>query len=883
MTDLPAGTVTLLFSDVEGSTRLLARSGHRYAEIQDGHRGAQRAAWARWGGHELSTEGDSFFVVFAHARNAVLAAIDVQRELAERRFAGAERVRVRIGVHTGEPMRHGDDLIGMDVHRGARIASAAHGGQVVVSAVTRDLVYADLGLEVHITDLGRHRLKDLPEPERLFQVDGPGETASFPPLRSLGAVSRLPVPPTALVGREAALEELRELLGRPDVRLVTLLGPGGSGKSRLAVALVPLLHAFVDGTFFVSLANETTREGMWTSIANTLGVGGDVWDPSELLQTIRDQRVLLVLDNLEQIASAAKVVEAILMTAPRVVVLAASRRPLHLRGEQQWPVPTLELPLSSTLEAAERSSAVELFVQHARLGRPTFEITTGNVADVVAICRKLDGLPLAIELAASRVKLLGPRALLARLDQSMSRPAQDVDRPSRQQTLSSAIDWSYQLLTPAMRRRFRGFGVFVGGGDLDAIAAVVDPDFDALELVGELVDVSLLTITEGPDGEPRVALLETIGEFARAQLLDDGELEAVRRRHAAHYLDVAQAQAEELWRGLHQLAAKDRLAVDYDNIVAALGWALAAPSADDDLALRLAGSMWQFWLMTDRISEGRSWLERALAVSDGRNPGAHARALSGAGTLAWRQGDFETATDRHAAALRLQEQLGDSTGAAFSTNNLAVQAMDQGNDAESERLYVAARQLSGDRRVTTYILLNHGELARKLGDYERAGQLQEEALHLCAELGEEWLFGYLAHNLGLIAIQLDRPQQAATWFEHGLALVRRMRNSTFAATYLDGVAALCLKSGRPADAARLFGAALSLHELSDAGLDVSDSGAREEALAAARAALGEDGFNRLLTEGRQLSLDEALLIVQGILRPSPSSAAATGGHPSPPR
>jgi tetratricopeptide (TPR) repeat protein len=366
-------------------------------------------------------------------------------------------------------------------------------------------------------------------------------------------------------------------------------------------------------------------------------------------------------------------------------------------------------------------------------------------------------------------------------------------------------------------------------------------------------------------------------------LVDASELEAVRRRHAEHYLGVVEAQADELWRGLHQLTAKDRLAVDYDNIVAALGWAMASSAVRDDLALRLAGSMWQFWLMTDRISEGRSWLERALAVSDGRNLGAHARALSGAGTLAWRQGDFETATGRHAAALILQEQIGDSTGAAFSMNNLAVQAMDQGNDAEAEPLYVAARQLSEDRRVNTYILLNHGELARKLGDYELASQLQEEALHLCAELGEEWVFGYLSHNLGLIAIELNRLQQAAAWFEGGLALVRRLRSTTFAATYLDGVAALCLRLGRPADAARLFGAAFALHKLSDAGLDVSDAGAREEALAAARADLGEDGFVQLLAEGGRLSLDEAVLSVQELLRAGPSGGIATGGHPSPPR
>jgi predicted ATPase/class 3 adenylate cyclase len=873
----------MLFSDVEGSTRLLSRSGHRYAEIQDGHRAVQRATWKRWSGHELATEGDSFFTVFARAHDAVMAALDVQRQLASMRFADGEHVRVRIGVHTGEPMRHGSDYIGMDVHRAARIASAAHGGQIVISAATRDLVLGNLGNDIELTDLGTHRLKDIAEPEQLFQVTSTNDelAADFPPLRSLGATSRLPVPPTALVGRNHELRKLRELLKRPDVRLVTLLGAGGSGKTRLAIALVSSLGLLVDGVHFVSLATETTKQGMWTTIAKALGIGGDAWDPSYLLHTIKDQRALLVLDNVEQIADAAKVVAEIMMAAPRVIVLATSRRALHLRGEHEWPVPPLSIPDTPGLEDAEKSEAVRLFVQHARLGRPTFILSRDNVEAVTAICRRLDGLPLAIELAASRTRLLSPRALLGRLDQASDLRSPDIDRPNRQQTLYSAIEWSYDLLPPMLQRRFRRFGVFAGGCDLDAIAHVVDPDFDTLDLVAELVDVSLLTTTEGRDGEPRIAMLQTITEFARTRLFDVGELEATRRRHGEYYLGLVEEQAEELWTGLRQLAAKDRLVSEYDNIVAALEWAVAARKGGasdptDTIALRLAGFLWQFWQLTDRITEGRNWLEMVLAESEGQDSRARARALSGAGTLAWRQGDFETATARHAAALTLQKSIGDSNGAAFSMNNLAVQALDQHDHENAKRLLEEARQFSTDRRVTTIVLLNSGEAANKTGDHEQASRFQTEAMRLCIELGDEEIFGYLSLNLGLTSLALNDPHRAMNWFQNGFPRILRLRNSWLLATYLDGLAALALALCEPERAARLFGAAMSVHDQSDADFDVSDSAARDAALAQLRTVVGEEEFSQLLAEGSRMSVDDAVQTVYAVFRSCSADETGVG-------
>ena len=581
VTALPSGTVTMLFSDMEASTLLLSRLGDRYVEALDAHRRLLRDAWNRWHGREMGTEGDSFFVVFETAADAVQAAVQAQRGLAAHAWPDGLPMRVRMGVHTGSPATHDGGYVGMDVHRAARIAAAAHGGQVVVSEATAGLVDPGVVGGVRLVDLGSHKLKDLPAPEHLFQIAAEGLRRDFPPLRSLGAASGLPVPPTPLVGRDGELAELDALLRSPGVRLVTLTGTGGSGKTRLAIELAQrLTAAYPDGVYFVPLAAATTAEVMWTSLAAALDVPAADRMPPRLFDHLVHRSAVFVLDNLEQLSGADAVVSELLTRCPRLVAVATSRRPLHVAVEHEHAVPPLELPLTSDVEGAERSAAVQLFVQHARKVNSRFALTADNVADVSAVCRRLDGLPLAIELAAARTRLLTPKALLARLGDLLELSDTGVDRPTRQQTLRNTLAWSHDLLTPALQQSFRRLGVFSGGADLEAVTALVvsaDPDAgadgpDTLQVVSDLVEASLVTVSESFDDEPRIGMLETVRTYAVEQLRVHGELDLAQERHAHYYLRLAE-QLGPLVGGNQYVQARARFESEHENMREALGWA----------------------------------------------------------------------------------------------------------------------------------------------------------------------------------------------------------------------------------------------------------------------------------------------------------------------
>jgi predicted ATPase/class 3 adenylate cyclase len=573
----------MLFTDIEGSTALVSRLGDRYGDALSAHRALLRAAFAAWHGREMSTEGDSFFAVFESASDAVSCCVQAQRALAGHDWPAGAAVRVRMGLHTGQPTEHEYNYIGMDVHRAARIAATAHGGQVVLSEATRLLAAPGLPELASFRDLGLHRLKDIAEAERIWQLTAPGLAVDFPPLKTLGTQASLPVPATPLIGRDEDLERLRTAIGRPGVRLVTLTGTGGTGKSRLSLAAAAVPGtAFPHGVYFVALAAVTDAEVMWKTLADSLDVSTD--DPAAVAVAayLAGRRTLLVLDNLEQLDGAGAVVAALLAAAPSLVVLATSRRPLHVLGEHEFPVPTLQVPDGVDVAAVAAAAAVRLFAQHAGMVRPGFAITAGNAADVAEICRRLDGLPLAIELAASRVRLLRPKALLSRLGHGLDLGAAEAGRPLRQQTLRNVMAWSYDLLTPGTARAFRRMSVFAGGCDLDALAAVAvtgDDDPDPLELVAELHDVSLITVTEGADGEPRLGMQETIREYALERLEQDDDADGARHRHAGYYAAVA-GRARVQLDDPAQLTALDRLEAERDNLRAALAWSLETRGAD---------------------------------------------------------------------------------------------------------------------------------------------------------------------------------------------------------------------------------------------------------------------------------------------------------------
>jgi predicted ATPase/class 3 adenylate cyclase/Tfp pilus assembly protein PilF len=695
MRRLPSGTVTLFFSDIEGSTKLLHEVGQeRYDELLGEHRRILREAFAAHGGHELRTEGDSFFAAFERAGDAVAAASQAQSALA------GGPLRVRMGLHTGEPLRvaHEDGYVGIDVHRGARIAGTAHGGQILLSQATRELIDAEL----EVKDLGRHRLKDIAEPERLYQLGA----ASFPALKSFNQTN-LPTQPTPFVGRERELEELKALLGRSDVRLLTLTGTGGSGKTRLALrAAGDLAENVADGVWLVPLAAVRDASLVLPTIAQTLGVK----EPLALGEHLREKSLMLVLDNFEHLLDAAAATTALLHEAGGVQILATSRAPLRVAGEHEYPVP----PLAD-------GEAVALFVARAKAVKPSFE-PDGTVAE---ICHRLDNLPLALELAAARVKLLSLPALLTKLDQRLSLltgGARDV--PDRQQTLRATIDWSHDLLGAEERRLFAWLSVFVGGCGLEAAESVCRADLDSLQA---LVDMNLLR-----QEEDRFDMLRTIREYGRERLRESGDEERVRRAHAEHYLESA-VRAGALLAGPEELAAIESIDSELNNLRAMMRF--YGDRGEFEPMVEAAGALGQFWVIRGLYDEGRGWLTPALDDSSDLPAKVRARALSAASGMAYGRGVYAESALLAEESVLLQRRLGDERALAEALNDAAVP-------------YAC------------------------LGDHERAQELYEEALAICRRVGDEWGTAHLLRNVAVGALEQAKLQQALDYLEESLVLSR---------------------------------------------------------------------------------------------------------------
>jgi predicted ATPase/class 3 adenylate cyclase len=823
MGELRSGTVSLLFSDIEGSTALLSRLGPAYAESLDGHREVLRKAWASHGGTELGTQGDSFFVVFPTAGAAVSAAAQAQRGLAEYPWPGGERVRVRIGIHTGSPGVHAGEYVGMDVHRAARIAASAHGGQVVVSSATADLARGSLPDGVRLRDLGSHQLKDITVPEHLFQATIDGLQTDFAPLKTLGAASRLPIPATPLVGRDGELAVLLALLRSPGVRLVTLTGPGGSGKTRLAIALAQrLVEVFPDGVFFVPLASVTSADVMWTSIAEVLDVPPKGRTPPGFFDYVAHRSALFVLDNLEQLPGADDVVAQLLAAAQQMVVIASSRRALSVPAEHLHPVPPLELPEDSTLAAAERSGAVQLFVQQARMIRPGFQLTAENAADVVAICRQLDGLPLAIELSAARIRLLSPKALLGRLDQALDIASAGRQGPRRQKTLRDTIAWSYDLLTPAQQAFFRRQSVFAGGGDLDAIIAVItDPGdcADPLNMVADLVDASLATITEGPDGEPRVAMLETIRAYARDRLRATGEADAVRHAHAEHYLQRAK-RLRSLRESQH-LVARGLAEIELDNFREALGWTLQQAnrkptgSGGVSIGLQLCSALGWLWLTGGYLTEGRRWYEHAIERADESPSSELTDCLGGLANLLISQGESKRAQGFATSSLTMARTLGDKERIAFALGVLGT-ALEQLGDVDAARRTLeealSLHRQSGNRGRLAKDLGNLAGIEETLGHFDRAEALTQESLTIVQGLGDMHEAAIQAQNLAYLLAITGRVGEANQRMKDLIETVLKLRSPNLTIAFANTCMNILIRLGDPVRAAHLFGAEEAMRE-----------------------------------------------------------------------
>ena len=864
MRDLPTGTVTLLFTDIEGSTHLLQRVGERYAELLHECRTLLRTAFHTYHGQEVDTQGDGMFAAFARASDAVGASVAAQRELALHSWPGAEAVHVRMGLHTGEPSRVVEGYVGLDVHYAARMMSAAHGGQVLLSQTTCDLVEHDLPEGVSLRDLGEHYLKDLEQAVHLYQVVIAGLPADFPPLKTRDRRSdTFPVQPTPLIGREHEVTAVVRLLHRNNVRLVTFTGPGGTGKTRLALQVASELgDVFVGGVFFVSLASINDPMLVMPTIARALGIRDSMGQPvfARLVEVLQQKRVLLLLDNFEQIVEAAPQLADLLSSCPQLKLLVTSREVLHVRSEHEFAVPPLALPDAAHLPkraALARTPAVALFLQRAQAARPEFKLTSTNARAVAEICVRLDGLPLAIELAAARMKLLSPQTLLARLDQPLimlTGGARDV--PARQQTLRNTIEWSYQLLHAREQRLFRWLSVFVSGCSLQAAEAVCTGPGDGagqvLDGVASLVDKSLLQRVEQTGGgseeqeDQRLLMLETIREYGLEALIASGEGHAARQAHADYFLQLAE-EAEPALKGPLLVAWLERLEREHDNLRAALQWALEGGRAE--VALRLGIALERFWVVRGQRNEGLTFLQRALAGSAEVAANIRAKALLAAARLAFNQSNYDQGEILAQESLALFRELGDKRGIALSLNRLGVAAWRRGDFGSAHVLLEEDLTLfreMGDRDRVAWSLFMHGLLDNKQGEYAGACSRFEESLALFRELGNKrGIAASLTQLAGTLFVSQGNQDMIYPLLEQGLSLDREVGDKEGMAVASLLLGWVALKQGERATARSRVEESLTLYREMEHREGMAEA---LSMLGKVEAARGDHAFGRTLYE-----------------------------------
>jgi predicted ATPase/class 3 adenylate cyclase len=878
--DLPEGTVTLLFTDIEGSTDLLRRLGARYAEVQNRHRQILRAAFDTFGGVEVDTQGDAFMVAFRSASDAAAAAVLSQQALADETWPESLAMLVRMGLHTGEPERGPEGYVGMDVHIAARICAAGHGGQIIVSRTTKDFVGEDTSREISFRPLGSHRLKDVPTPEQLFQLIAPGLPESFPPLRTMGGAT-LPALHHRLVGRRRDLTATLSLLARPDVRLVTIIGPGGAGKSRLALEVAGLA-AVQRPVHLVGLAPVSDPELVRAAIARALGVRESGSRPltESIAHTLAGTGALLLLDNLEHLAPAARDIAELLDRAPDLDILATSRVPLRLSGEHVVPLDPL--------------TAHDAAVLFAELAAARGVVLRDEAMPAVReICRRLDGLPLAIELVAARLAVLPPAQLLRALDEGLTLDMEGpVDLPERQRTLRATIDWSYGLLSDSQRELHQTLAVFVGGCTLEDGQALAGSGSGFLADLEALVAGSLAR-SEVTVGEGRLFMLETVREDAIARLVAAGRFDDLRQRHAERFVELAVAAEAEL-TGPNQAEWLERLEHELDNIRAALDWCLV--SGRVEAALRAMSGLSRFWRGHGHVSEARRWLSHGLAIAEGVSADARADALFTAARQATAQSDLDAAVPLFEEALAIVRELGRSDREASVLSELGWIAFslgqhDRAAGLSEEALSVA--RAAGDVRATASALNVLADVFAAREDHKSALELQEEALALRRTLSDPLLVADSTYHLGVASFRSGNLDRARVAFNEALALARdlgevgetaavlfmlaeldlltgaisqaeeRIRESLAVYTELENdrdrsmclvvLAGIAAAKSSFEEGAQLLGAAEALR--GDAPPDLFELPVLERLEPELEGALGEDRLTRLRAEGARLGPD----------------------------
>ena len=910
--DMPHGTVTFLFTDIEGSTKLWEHDPGAMAAALARHNVLLQEAIEQNDGYTFKTIGDAFCAAFPSGASALAAALAAQLSLAREQWPPSASIKVRMALHTGVAEIHNNDYFGQPLNRAARLVAAGHGGQILVSLTTQALLHDNMPAGATLRDLGERRLKDLIRPERVYQLVATGLPSDFPPLKTLDArANNLPAQSTSFVGREREMREIKSLLQA--TRMLTLTGSGGAGKTRLALQVADhRIDTFADGVWFVELASLSNARLVPQAVATALGIKEQVGESiaDTLIREAKDKELLLLLDNCEHVvAASAELSHALLAGCANVQILVTSREALRVPGEVVYRLPSLATPdREATANVASLTAypAVQLFIDRARAVKFSFQVTSANASAVASICHHLDGIPLAIELAAARMKSLAVEEINDRLDQRFQLLTGGVRTAlPRQQTLRALINWSYELLNDTERALFDRLTVFAGGWTLAAAEGVCSgegvDEGNVLDLLTSLADKSLVLVEERR-GTTRYGLLETVRQYARDRLHERDEEVLWQGRHLTHFLALAEEAEGHLRGGVDQEAWLGRLAAEHDNLRSALQRATTV-AGEDEVALRLAAALERFWLVRGYVGEGHTWLSAALAASSRQRSGPHAKALTAIGWLALYRRQFEAAREFVGESLAIRRELGDQQGVADSLGLLGTVSFHT-RDYPSARALgeasLALRHDLGDRRGIASSLDNLGLVVYFQGDYVAARAMLEESVVRFRELGDLWdLAGTLGH-LGFVTASRGDHQYACGIYKQALAIARQLgdRTTISISLYCLGISALdqgdildaralleeslsesgddtsdravipavlealgdvALASGGAERATRILGGVERLREEIGVPVDAEDRVRHDRSVAAARAAMGDDdAFQRAWQAGRAMTMEQVI-------------------------